>query len=274
VEIGEEWADFVSRMDHLGIPLSPEQISQFQSYSSLLSEWNQHFNLTAVESLPNVLTRHFLDSAACATVVELPSIRSVIDIGAGAGFPGLVLKVLFPHIELTLLDAQQKRMDFVERVCRALSLTGVRALHARAEELSHPLKKEMVGPLRESFDLVTARAVARLNVLVEWTLPFARIGGQFLAMKGPAPQQEIEEASYAVRLLGGGKPSVSEFMLPGTEIGRSLVLIPKERQTPRSYPRMIGTARKDPLAPGNDRSSSPRAAHSGPAKGQTNRRKC
>jgi 16S rRNA (guanine527-N7)-methyltransferase len=179
----------------------------------------------------------------------------LIDVGTGAGFPGLVLKIAFPHLEVRLVDAVQKRLRFLERVIEELGLIGVSTLHARVEDLAAApaqlASRKSPGPpapsaLREASDVVTARAVARLNVLAEWTLPLARVGGCVLAMKGPDVADEVEEAGRAIQLLGGGAPSVRDLTLP-PDLGRSLVMIPKVSATPRMYPRPPGTARKQPL---------------------------
>jgi 16S rRNA (guanine527-N7)-methyltransferase len=177
----------------------------------------------------------------------------LIDVGSGAGFPGLVLKIAYPHLQVTLLDSLEKRLRFSERVGEALGLEGIRPVHARAEDAAAPpgrrSRRGSVQPphLRERFDVVTARAVARLQVLVEWSLPFARVGGCFVAMKGPDVGEEVGEARKAIARLGGGEPQVRTFQLPGANVGRSLVRIDKVKPTPLDLPRPPGTARKTPL---------------------------
>ena len=190
------------------------------------------------------------------------------DIGTGAGFPGLVLKIAFPHLDVTLIDAVQKRLAFLDRVCEELGLVSVRTLHARVEAaaaLPGAPGRPVQPTLREQFDVVTARAVARLNVLTEWTLPFCRVGGSVVAMKGPDVAEEVEEATTAIQTLGGGEPGVVQLQLPETDLGRSLVTIPKIRPTPRRYPRPPGSARKSPLGSPTSEQNSPAA---GPGRGR------
>ncbi len=217
-------------------------------------------NLTAVSAPKQIVAKHFMDSLTTARAADFSTARSVVDVGSGAGFPGLVLKIAFPHLRVTLLDAVRKRLCFVERVADALLLQDVYTVHARAEDAGRPPGRLSAGRelqaggssgapvLREGFDIATARAVARLNVLCEWTLPLVRVGGGVVALKGPNVGPEVAEASPAITLLGGGHPEVIEFTLPGTDVGRSLVWIPKQRPTPRSLPRLPGTARKKPLS--------------------------
>jgi 16S rRNA (guanine527-N7)-methyltransferase len=252
-----DWDRFAGRAGSFGVLLTPAQTGQLQRYLELLCEWNRKFNLTAIERPEEILDKHFLDSLSCALAISFPAAGSLIDVGSGAGFPGLVLKIAFPHLELVLLDALEKRLRFLDRVVEELELAGVRTLHARAEDAAGALppaykrkspRPRPAGPLlREQFDVVTARAVARLNVLVEWLLPFARVGGSVVAMKGPDVAEEVAEARPAIELLGGGPAVAHPLVLPGTDLGRSLVRIPKLKPTPRAYPRLPGTARKAPL---------------------------
>lgn len=250
-----DWDRFVECAGALGVSLDSRQVDAFRRYLELLCEWNQRFNLTAITDPQEVLVKHFLDSLTCAAAVDLSAQRVLIDVGTGAGFPGLVLKIAAPHLEVRLLDAVQKRLNFLERVAQELGLTGVTTLHARAEDAAAApgqlSRRKSPAPapavsLREAADVVTARAVARLNVLAEWTLPLARVGGRVVAMKGPQIEEEVAEAARAIELLGGGEPEVRSFRLP-PDIGRSLVIIPKVHATPRKYPRPPGTARKSPL---------------------------
>lgn len=242
-----------------GVRLLPEQWGQLRCYLELLCEWNRKFNLTAIHDPDEILVKHFLDSMSCAAAFDFGSAQKLADIGTGAGFPGLVLKIAFPHLDVTLIDAVQKRLSFLDRVCEELGLNSVRTLHARVEDaaaLPGAPGRPLQPTLREQFDVVTARAVARLNVLSEWTLPFCRAGGHVVAMKGPEVAEEVAEASPAIRTLGGGVPHIVELSLPETDIGRSLVTIPKVRPTPRAYPRPPGSARKSPLGslPGEQKS--------------------
>jgi 16S rRNA (guanine527-N7)-methyltransferase len=224
-----------------GLELTVSQIEAYRQYFVLLREWNERFNLTAIEAPRDVIDKHFLDSLSCALALPLSSVRTLVDVGTGAGFPGLVLKIAFPHLELLLLDAVEKRLRFLRRVVEALEMTRVDMLHARAEEAGHDPQR------REQFDAAVARAVARLSTLAEYCLPLVRVGGSFLAQKGPDVADELAAARPAFEKLGAGTPSVRTLVLPGTDIGRSLVLIPKTRPTPAQYPRPAGSPKKHPL---------------------------
>jgi 16S rRNA (guanine527-N7)-methyltransferase len=224
-----------------GIALDTRQLDRYREYLRLLLEWNQRFNLTAIETPEAVIDKHFLDSLSCAAALDLSSLRRLADIGTGAGFPGLVLKIAYPHLEVLLLDAVDKRLRFLRRVTEALQLTRVTMVHARAEQAGRDPE------WREHCDAAVSRAVARLNTLAEYCLPFVRVGGWFLAQKGPNVTAELAEARPALRKLGGGETRVHHLRLPGTEIGRSLVLVPKVAPTPREFPRLPGTPKKQPL---------------------------
>lgn len=224
-----------------GVTLDEPKLEAMLTYREELLLWNRRLNLTAIADPDAVLVKHFLDSLSGALVVEFAAARTLIDVGTGAGFPGLVLKIAFPHLRVTLLDAVEKRLRFLERLRERLGLAEVTTLHARAEEAGRD------PAWREQFDIVTARAVAPLNVLCEYCLPFARVGGVFLAYKGPEIEEEIAQAARAIRLLGGGAPGVRHLTLPGSDLRRSLVTIPKSAATPPQYPRRTGSARKRPL---------------------------
>lgn len=207
---GEADWDRLSRdASGLGVLLTGDQIAALRRYLELLTEWNQRFNLTAIQRPDEILVKHFLDSLTPALVLDLTRRHSLVDVGTGAGFPGLVLKIAYPHLQLTLLDAVQKRLNFLDRVAAELGLQDVQTVHARAEEAASAQPLGADAPrLREKFDVVTSRAVARLNVLAEWTVPFARVGGVVLALKGPEMVEEAAEAERALRLLGGGRPHI------------------------------------------------------------------
>lgn len=222
-----------------GIKLTEEQAGQFQRYMELLLEWNERVNLTAITEPRDIVEKHFVDSLTVLSACPLKEGAKVLDVGTGAGFPGLPLKIVRPDLQVTLLDGVNKRLNFLGEVCQALGLP-CRRVHKRAEEAG--LSKEM----RESFDLVTARAVAALNVLSEYCLPLVKMKGFFVAMKGPGAGLELEQAENALRLLGGDQVKVMPVQLP--EAGeRNLVVVRKLRFTPRSYPRHGGTITKHPL---------------------------
>ena len=220
------------------LPLDETALRRFRRYYELLEEWNRVMNLTAISGEEEVARLHFLD---CAALTALPELRGplVIDVGTGAGFPGLVLKILRPELELTLLDSLEKRVRFLAAVCGELGFGDVRCLHARAEEAP--------AELRESFDLTCSRAVARLNLLTELCLPFVKVGGVFIAMKGPEAEEELQEARRGIRLLGGTPLRVADCAVPGTELRHKAVLIRKTEATPAKYPRKWGQIKKQPL---------------------------
>lgn len=213
-------------------------LRRFRRYYELLTEWNRVMNLTAIEGEENTARLHFLDCAALTQFTDLRGKR-VIDVGTGAGFPGLVLKILCPEMELTLLDSLDKRVKFLSTVCEELGFSEVRCLHARAEEPT--------PALRESFDLACSRAVARLNLLSELCLPYVKQDGLFAAMKGPEVTEELREAEKGIRLLGGETERVAEYPVPGTDLRHNAVLIRKIAATPKNYPRKWAVMKKQPL---------------------------
>ncbi len=224
--------------EELGLRASPEQLEQLVSFYRLLTERNAVMNLTAISGEEDSARSHFLDSCALLGCAELAGKR-VVDVGGGAGFPGVPLRIMEPAMELTELDSQLKRVEFVSESCRLLGLDNVRCLACRAEEAP----KE----LRESFDVAVSRAVARLNVLLELCLPLVRVGGVFIAMKGPGWVREAEEAENAVAELGGGGLRTCEYRLPGTDTVHTAVLVEKLRPTPDRYPRRWAKLTKRPL---------------------------
>ena len=231
----------MSRLEEIlseAMTLDETALGRFRRYYELLTEWNKVMNLTAIEGEENSARLHFLDCAALGRMTQLQGKR-VIDVGTGAGFPGLVLKILCPEMELTLLDSLDKRVRFLQTVCGELGFADVQCLHARAEEAP--------PQLRESYDLACSRAVARLNLLSELCLPFVKPGGQFIAMKGPELAEELREAEKGILLLGGQVERVEEYPVPGTELRHNGVLIRKIAPTPKKYPRKWGQMKKQPL---------------------------
>ena len=222
-----------------GITLPQGAAEKLDRYAQLLVEWNQKMNLTAITEPDQVADLHFLDSAALLTLGEDLRGKRLIDVGTGAGFPGIPLKIARPDIDLTLLDGTMKRLNFLGEVCTALKLSA-RRIHKRAEEAG--LDKTM----RERYDVATARAVANLPVLAEYCMPLIKMKGYFIAMKGPGAEQELEAAGNALDILGAGEPEVLSLTLPGGE-ERSLVIFQKLRFTPKGYPRHGGTILKHPL---------------------------
>ena len=223
----------------LGEELSQEKISALIQYARLLQEWNEKINLTAITDDEGIATKHFLDSASALLTDKVKG--KVIDVGTGAGFPGLVLKTVRPQIELTLLDSLNKRINFLKEVSSELSLDGIDFVHGRAEDFGVNAK------YREKFDTVVSRAVARLSVLAEWCLPFVKQGGYFLALKGPLADEELKEAERAIYVLGGEVEEVFEVKIPFTDLSHKIIIIKKVRHTPPKYPRKPGIAVKSPI---------------------------
>ena len=222
-----------------GLDCDETALRRFRRYYELLTEWNKVMNLTAISGEEDTARLHFLDCAALTGLADLSGKR-VIDVGTGAGFPGLVLKILHPELELVLLDSLDKRVKFLSAVCAELGFGDVQCLHARAEEAA-------AGELRQSFDLACSRAVARLNLLSELCLPFVKKGGLFVAMKGPELSEERKEAERGIRLLGGEVEGVAEYPVPGTALRHNAVLIRKLSDTPKKYPRKWAQMKKQPL---------------------------
>lgn len=223
-----------------GIEITETQAEKFDLYAELLVETNKNINLTAITEPTDIVTKHFLDSILPLTELDIPEGARVIDVGTGAGFPGIPMKILRPDIELILLDSLQKRVKVLETFCERLSLTNVRCIHARAEEASRT-------KLRESCDFAVSRAVARLNKLVEFCLPFVKVGGSFAALKGPTANEEAAEAGRAVSILGGELLPVRSVLIPGTDLSHTLVTVDKIAPTPPKYPRQSNKISAKPL---------------------------
>ncbi len=226
-------------LDKNGIKYDDTVLSRLQKYAEMLCEWNEKINLTAITDPEGIVIKHFLDSAMLLKQVDIPENASVIDVGTGAGFPGVVLKIFRPDIKLTLLDGLNKRLVFLNEVLSALELDG-RTVHMRAEEAGK------AAAHREKYDLVTARAVARLNTLYEYCLPLCKVGGVFCSMKGPSAGEELAEAKRAAAILGGDKAEIKTETLTGEET-RAFVITKKISQTPPKYPRISAKISKQPL---------------------------
>lgn len=219
----------------------PEDVhAQLAQYGRMLLEKNQVMNLTAIQEPEGVARLHMLDCAALLKFCDFEN-KTLIDVGTGAGFPGMVLKMLVPSLEVTLLDSLNKRLDWLLETCGTLSLQGIRTLHARAEE------QAQVKGFRDSFDFAAARAVADLRVLCELCLPYVKVGGQFLAMKSTNSDRELEEAAHAIKLLGGRVHGVHDYAIPGTDVTHRLILIEKLAPTLKGYPRRWAKIQKEPL---------------------------
>ncbi len=222
--------------NELGIEVSPVQIQQLITYSDLLTQWNEKINLTAICDTEGIARKHFLDSAAALLTGHVDG--KVIDVGTGAGFPGLVLKILKPEISLTLLDSLQKRLNFLEIVSDSVG-ADAELVHARAEDGGRRM--------RSQFDTVVSRAVANMTVLSELCIPFLKVGGYFLALKGPLAEEELSDAKRAIHILGGKVEDVLSVKIPGTDLNHKIIIIKKVQQTPQQYPRKPGIATKNPI---------------------------
>ena len=229
------------KLGELGIKQDQNQLERFHKFYQLLIEWNKVMNLTGITEYEDVVEKHFVDSLSIIKAIDLSRIHTVIDVGTGAGFPGIPLKIAFPHLRVVLLDSLNKRIKFLDEVISQLGLTEIRTIHGRAEEYAR--KEEY----REQFDLCVSRAVANLSTLSEYCLPYLQVGGIFVPYKSGEIDDEVEQSKKAVRILGGNIKEVMKFELPGTDIHRSFVLIHKEQHTQKKYPRKAGIPAKEPL---------------------------
>lgn len=229
------------KLGELGIKQDQNQLERFHKFYQLLIEWNKVMNLTGITEYEDVVEKHFVDSLSIIKAIDLSRIHTVIDVGTGAGFPGIPLKIAFPHLRVVLLDSLNKRIKFLDEVISQLGLTEIRTIHGRAEEYAR--KEEY----REQFDLCVSRAVANLSTLSEYCLPYIQVGGIFIPYKSGEIDDEVEQSKKAVRILGGNIKDIMKFELPGTDIHRSFVLIHKEQHTQKKYPRKAGIPAKEPL---------------------------
>jgi 16S rRNA (guanine527-N7)-methyltransferase len=227
--------------DLIGITLSSYQISLLKEYEEQLQIWNQRYNLTAIDETEKIRRKHFLDSFSTLLVLKKTPLKSLIDIGTGAGFPGIPLKILLPDVEILLVDSVGKKTDFCHHIVKHLNLEGVDIIHDRIERLGRDSR------FREHFDWAVARAVARLSTLVEYMLPLVKMGGRTLAMKGEQGPFEAQQAGQAISLLGGELEGVRRVTLPGVTEERFLITIHKVATTPTKYPRRVGVPGKNPL---------------------------
>ena len=233
-----EWLS--KKLSEHGIELSETQKEQFQTYYQLLVEWNEKMNLTSITEEHDVYLKHFYDSITPSFYYDFDGELSICDVGAGAGFPSIPLKIVFPELKVTIVDSLNKRIQFLNHLAAELGLQDVSFVHDRAESYGK-------GAYRESYDIVTARAVARLTVLSELCLPLAKKGGQFIALKSSKGEEELQEANFAINILGGNVKETFSFELPEDAGERQMIVIDKRRQTSKKYPRKPGTPNKSPL---------------------------
>ncbi|WP_077329825.1 16S rRNA (guanine(527)-N(7))-methyltransferase RsmG [Virgibacillus siamensis] len=233
---------FMEALRQHRIQLNDDQLQQFSRYFETLSEWNEKINLTALKSREDVYLKHFFDSISAAFYYDFTKDAHICDVGAGAGFPSIPLKICFPRLRVTIVDSLKKRINFLNQLAADLELENVAFYHDRAETFGKNNK------FRESYDIVTARAVARMSVLSELCLPLTKKNGVFIAMKGAQAEEELNDAASAIEILGGKLESINTFTLPVEDSERSVIVIGKKRKTPNKYPRKPGLPNKDPIS--------------------------
>ena len=225
----------------LNVELTDKQADQLMRYKELLVEWNEKMNLTAITEDMEVITKHFLDCLTVQSSIDLAQVKSLVDVGTGAGFPGLVLKIAFPNVHITLIDSLNKRLKFLQNVIDELGLTGIECVHGRAEDLGKN------KAYREQFEVCASRAVANLAVLSEYTLPFVKTGGYLIALKGQKLDEELAEGEKAITILGGTIDKLVDVVVPYTDLNHRSAKIKKVKETPKKYPRKAGEPTKAPL---------------------------
>jgi 16S rRNA (guanine527-N7)-methyltransferase len=224
-----------------GLSFDEHKYNQFIKYKDMVKEWNEKINLTAITEDNEIIKKHFIDSIKALKFGPLKDAKKIIDVGTGAGFPGIPLKIVIPDLEVVLLDSLNKRVNFLNTAISTLGLKGITAIHGRAEDFA------MENNYREKFDVAVSRAVANMAVLSELCLPYVKVSGYFVALKGPAVDEEIKEGSKAVATLGGAIEEVIKVNVEGTDLNHNLVVVKKIKNTPKTYPRKAGTASKKPI---------------------------
>ncbi len=222
-----------------GIELSEKQQDNFYNYMKLLLDWNEKINLTAITEPKEIITKHFVDSLSITSYINEND--RILDIGTGAGFPGIPIKIVLEKNEITLLDSLNKRINFLNEVIEKLDLKNIQAVHGRAEEFNK------IDENRENYDIIVSRAVAKLNVLLEYMLPFVKLNGRCICMKSADIDEELKEAENAIKILGGEIEKIDEITLKNTDIKRKIIVIKKVNKTPSKYPRKAGTPAKEPI---------------------------
>lgn len=219
--------------------IDDNKIQKFYDYMNLLVEWNKKINLTAITEEKDIILKHFVDSLTVLKYIK--ENKSIVDVGTGAGFPGIPLAIMNDSLKITLVDSLNKRINFLNEVCNKINLKNIKAIHARAEEFGQD------NNYRESYDIAISRAVANLTVLAEYLLPLVKVGGKIICMKGPDIEEELKQAKSAIDILGGKFERCDNFCLPKSDISRNIIIINKIKETPKKYPRKAGTPAKTPL---------------------------
>lgn len=227
--------------ENIGLEINEEKYNQFIEYKDLMKEWNEKVNLTAITDDKEIIIKHFVDSIKAFEFKRLSGSVKIIDVGTGAGLPGIPIKIMNDNAEVVLLDSLQKRINFLNEVITKLNLKGIKTVHGRAEDFGADLN------YREKFDVAISRAVANMAVLAEFCLPFVKKGGHFIALKGPAAQEELDEAKKAISVLGGKIEEVIKVDFENSDFDHNLVIIKKIKNTPKQYPRRAGTVSKKPI---------------------------
>ena len=236
-----DYSGLIKYLEGYGLSVSDDQIRQLDTYYEMMIETNKSLNLTAITEFSDVLVKHYIDSVSIVRDMDMSQELSVIDVGTGAGFPGMVLKIIFPSLNITLFDSLQKRLKFLDEVIRTLDLKNINTCHGRAEEAGH------LPGMREQYDLCVSRAVANLQVLSELCLPFVKVGGKFVSYKSDKGSEELASSKHALEVLGGSLVKEDIFTLEDNEMVRNLIIIEKKKECPKTYPRKPGTPSKKPL---------------------------
>ena len=239
MELNEFCKEIEEKSSKIDINLDNEICNKLYNYMNLLLEWNEKINLTAITDEKEIILKHFIDSFTINKFIN--SGDKMLDIGTGAGFPGLPIKIIRPEVDVFLMDSLNKRINFLNEVIESLQLKNIEAFHSRAEEMAKNNK------FREKFDVVTSRAVAKLNILLDYMLPYTKVNGKCLCMKGPNIEQETKEAEKALKILGGEIEKIEKIILPDSNIERNIIIIRKKSATPLKYPRKAGMPTKEPL---------------------------